>query len=199
MAQPKSRKINNLPDVEDNATRERLAAIASDVSSLETMLNNLSSQEDTVFDPTHLRRLIYQLRYDFDRHEHPEYGRRGGDSLSSNPFYTALKAGTTDTVTVNAGVLVRGTNVTLISEADVDISPSGTDAYYVYLESWYNAALKQQYSSSTVYPTQATINDGGTHFPCERFLIAIADVTDAEITGVIPCQFNELHSTRLWE
>lgn len=118
-------------------------------------------------------------------------------------FVASLKSGTTDTIAINAGRLIRGTSVTAISQTDHELTISTGGTHYVYLESWYNSTAKEQYSSSTTYPNQAAILDAGSYYFCERFLIATVETvysgSEYVISRVIPEQLGELRSTRLWE
>lgn len=150
-----------------------------------------------IYDDTQIRDDIDRLRRDLSSLSIPSLESVGSSSdLLSSQFY-ATKANSTE-VAVNAGKIVRGTTVTTIAQANVNISPVGTQTFHLYLESWYNLTVKQQYSSSTTYPTQAVINDGGTDFPCERFLIATIDVVSGSINEVYPEQIGEIHSSRIW-
>jgi hypothetical protein len=196
-----------LPEVDSiEHARERVLSIEDEFVDMHDKFANYEEimaqlQNADELDPTGILRGLYQLDYDFRRHQH-EYlseGRdigEGGSDFSNSLFYATKK--NDNEVSLNPGVLVRGTTVTLVNQTDVDLSPSGTAFYYVYIESWFNLTEKHRYASSTTYPNQSVIDDAGTDYPCERLLIATANVVDGVIEGVYPEHTGELRSQRIW-
>jgi len=126
-------------------------------------------------------------------------GGGGGGGAQSTPFFWAATAhATAGTVAIAAGRMINGTAAAEVN-ATTHAVGTANGVYYLYIQIWYNAAWKSSFASSTTYPTQAVINDGGTDYPCYRRLIAkvtiaanvvseIAQAFDAEIVNPNICE-----------
>ena len=125
-------------------------------------------------------------RYVGRRTRRPKRGGAGGDTYAGQ--FDVTDNGD-DTIDIAAGRVISGTTVTTVALSD-DLSVAGST--YVSIEVWYNATWKTAYLAGGAYPTQAVKDDGGTDFPCERFLIS------EKVDGSwIQQQFGEIHITRI--
>jgi len=113
-------------------------------------------------------------------------------------FAVALKAGSTTIMTVAAGRVIEGGNVSSVAAADV--TPSGNGTHYLYAEIYYTTSWQIGYVSSTTYPTQAVKNVSGTDYPCLRVLIAELIVAASAISSatIKHQHFGEIHVAGRW-
>jgi len=119
-------------------------------------------------------------------------------NVYAGQFAVALKAGSTTIVTVAAGRVIEGGNVSSVAAAEV--TPSGDGTHYLYAEIYYTTSWQIGYVSSTTYPTQAVKNVDGTDYPCLRVLIAELVVTVSAISSASIKQqhFGEIHVAGRW-
>ena len=116
----------------------------------------------------------------------------------ADQFAVALKAGSTTIVTVAAGRVIEGGNVS--SVAATDVTPSGDGTHYLYAEIYYTTSWQIGYVSSTTYPTQAVKTVTGTDYPCLRVLIADLVVASSALSSASIKQqhFGEIHVAGRW-